>query len=129
MKMFKNFFQFYWSIVIYNVVLISAVQQSDSVIHIHLSILFQILFPLGYHKILSRFPWAVQQVPIDHRFHILHTIVCILFRRKIVWCSRMNSKKFVFNFSYLLSEISWISNFTWRILFPCLDSLLPLFPF
>ena len=29
----------------YNVVLISGVQQSDSVIHIHVSILFQILFP------------------------------------------------------------------------------------
>ena len=28
-----------------NVVLVSAVQQSDSVIHIHVSILFQILFP------------------------------------------------------------------------------------
>ena len=28
-----------------NVVLISGVQQSDSVIHIHVSILFQILFP------------------------------------------------------------------------------------
>ena len=29
---------------IYNVVLISGTQQSDSVIHIHISILFQILF-------------------------------------------------------------------------------------
>ena len=28
-----------------NVVLVSGVQQSDSVIHIHVSILFQILFP------------------------------------------------------------------------------------
>ena len=30
---------------IYNVVLVSGVQQSDSVIHIHISPLFQILFP------------------------------------------------------------------------------------
>ena len=29
-----------------NVVLVSGVQQSDSVIHIHVSILFQILFPV-----------------------------------------------------------------------------------
>lgn len=29
-----------------NVVLVSGVQQSDSVIHVHVSILFQILFPL-----------------------------------------------------------------------------------
>ena len=30
---------------IYNVVLVSGVQQSDSVIHIHISILLQVLFP------------------------------------------------------------------------------------
>ena len=30
---------------IYNVVLVSCVHLSDSVIHIHVSILFQILFP------------------------------------------------------------------------------------
>ena len=30
---------------IYNVVLVSGVQQSDSVIHIHVSIIFQILLP------------------------------------------------------------------------------------
>ena len=29
----------------YNVVLVSGIQQSESVIHIHISILFQILFP------------------------------------------------------------------------------------
>ena len=32
---------------IYNVVLVSGVQQSDSVIHLHIAILFQILFPCG----------------------------------------------------------------------------------
>ena len=31
---------FYWSMLIYNVVLVSGVQQSESVIHIHISILF-----------------------------------------------------------------------------------------
>ena len=41
----KFFCKFYWSIVIYNVVLVSGVQQSDSVIHIHIFFLFQILFP------------------------------------------------------------------------------------
>ena len=30
-----------------NKVLVSGVQQSDSVVHIHVSILFQILFPFG----------------------------------------------------------------------------------
>ena len=40
-------------------VLVSGVQQSDSVIHIHVSILFQILFPLGYYRIFSRVPCAI----------------------------------------------------------------------
>ena len=39
------FFNFYFILEINNVVLVSGVQQSDSVIHIHVSILFQILFP------------------------------------------------------------------------------------
>ena len=39
---FKSFIDVY---VIYKVVIISAVQQSDSVIHGHTSILFQILCP------------------------------------------------------------------------------------
>ena len=40
------FFNFIGAYLIYNVVLVSGVQQSDSVIHIHIFILFQILFPL-----------------------------------------------------------------------------------
>ena len=34
----------------YSVVLVSGVQQSDSVIHIHVSILFQTLFPFRLLK-------------------------------------------------------------------------------
>ena len=37
-----------------NVVLVSGVKQSDAVIQV--SILFQILSPLGYYRILSRVP-------------------------------------------------------------------------
>ena len=37
---------------IYSVVLVSGVQQSDSVIHIHISILFQILFPYRLLQII-----------------------------------------------------------------------------
>jgi len=49
--------------------LVSGVQQSHSVIHvcvclymyyIYVCILFQIVFPIGYYKILSRVPWAIQ---------------------------------------------------------------------
>ena len=45
---------------IYNVVLVAGVQQSDSVIHIHVFILFQIFTHIGYYRILSRVPCALQ---------------------------------------------------------------------
>ena len=42
----SSFLKFYIGIyLIYNVVLVSGVQQSDLVIHIHISIIFQIIFP------------------------------------------------------------------------------------
>ena len=44
---------------------ISVVQQSDSAIREHTSILFQILFSyIDYYRILSRIPCAIQQVSI-----------------------------------------------------------------
>ena len=45
---------------IYNVVLVSGVQQSDSVLHTHISIFFSDSFPIGYYKILSVVPCAIQ---------------------------------------------------------------------
>ena len=42
---FFSIFILYWSIVALHVVLVSGVQQSDLVIHIHISTLFQILVP------------------------------------------------------------------------------------
>ena len=42
---FKKFLFYVGVELIYNVVLISGIQQSDSVIDIHICILFQILFP------------------------------------------------------------------------------------
>ena len=66
--LFKKFLFYIGAQLINNVVLLSGVQQSDSVIHIHISIFFQILFPLkgeqnnnlGYYRILSRVPCAIQ---------------------------------------------------------------------
>ena len=46
---------------IYNVMLVSGVQQSGSVIHIHVSLLFQILFPLGCYILLSRVVCAISR--------------------------------------------------------------------
>ena len=45
--------------VVYNVVLVSGVQQSDSVIHIFFFTFFSLI---SYYKILSRVPCAIQQV-------------------------------------------------------------------
>ena len=53
-----------------NVLLVSGVWQNDSVIHIHVSVLFQILFPIGYYRILSRVPCAIQQVLVG-TIHLL----------------------------------------------------------
>ena len=54
---------------IYNVVLVSGVQQKDSVIHVHISTLFQILSPIGYYGILSTVCCATQQVLVDYFIH------------------------------------------------------------
>ena len=49
--------------------IISAVQQSDSIMHADMSILFQILSRIDDHRILGRVLCAIQQVPIDQSFH------------------------------------------------------------
>ena len=52
------FKKLYWSI--YNVVLVSGIQQGESVTHIHISILFQIPFPYSYYRTMNRVPCARQ---------------------------------------------------------------------
>ena len=77
---------------IYNVVIISAIQQSDSVIHMHTPILFQILFPYRLHRILGRVLCAIQQVPFGQSFHV-------------PWCAYANPKPSMFDpYTILLSS-------------------------
>ena len=45
---------------LYNVVLISAVQQSESVIRIHVSTVFRVFAYIGHYRILSRPPCVIQ---------------------------------------------------------------------
>ena len=52
---FKNFTGVW---LIYTVVLVSGVRQGESLVHIHISILFQILFP--YRSLQNRVPCAIQ---------------------------------------------------------------------
>ena len=57
---------------IYSVVIVSGVWQSDSVTHTHIHsfiyIFFFIFSPIGYYKVLSRVPCAVQAVLIGYLF-------------------------------------------------------------
>ena len=52
---------------IYKVVIISAAQQSDSVIHI---LSFGFFSPIDDPRILARVPGAIQQVPTGRSFHM-----------------------------------------------------------
>ena len=61
--------KFYWTMLIFNIMLVSGVQKIESVIHTHThthiythtSILFQVfLFLTIYYRILSRVPCAIQ---------------------------------------------------------------------
>ena len=55
---------------IYNVALVSSVQQSESVIHIHISLFFRFFSHIGHYRVLSRVPCAIQQVLISYLFYI-----------------------------------------------------------
>ena len=66
-----------------NVVLVSGVQQSDSVIHIHVSILFQILFP----------PRLLQNIVLYGRSLLfIYFIFLIYFKYSSVYMSIPNSQ-------------------------------------
>ena len=60
---------------IYNVVLLLGVQQSESVIHIHISTLFQILFP--YRPLQSTEQSSLCYTVGPYQLSILHIVVCI----------------------------------------------------
>ena len=66
-SVFENFLLIFIGVqLLYNVVLVSAVQQNESVICIYISPLF-FRFPshLGHHSSLSRVPFVIQQVLIS----------------------------------------------------------------
>ena len=46
---------------IYNVVLVSAVQQSEPVIHTHISLSFRFFSHIGHYKVLSRVPCVMSR--------------------------------------------------------------------
>ena len=61
----------------YNAVLVSDVQQSDSFIHKHISILSKSHFPCRYYRTLSRVPCAIQQALVNYLFFyiVVHVFV------------------------------------------------------
>ena len=69
LKIYFILFYFIEVQLIHNVVLISAVQQSDSVIHMYT--FFFILFSIMvYHRILNRVPCAIQSDLVVYSFYI-----------------------------------------------------------
>ena len=60
---------------IYSVVLVSGVQQTESVIHIHISTLFQILFP--YRSLQSTELSSLCYTVGSYQLSILYKVVCI----------------------------------------------------
>ena len=54
---------------LYNVVLVSTLQQSESAIHIHISPFFVFPSHLGHHRSLSTVPCAIQQALISYLFY------------------------------------------------------------
>ena len=62
---------------IYNIVLASGLQQSESVTHIHICTFFFLdSFPIQAIRVLSRVPSAIQQVLISYLFYI-QQCVCV----------------------------------------------------
>ena len=58
---FSLLLHFYFILeLIYNVVLVSGVQQNDSVIHTHELFFFRFFSHIGYYRILNRGPCAIQ---------------------------------------------------------------------
>ena len=56
---FALFFIFIGVELIYNIVLVAAVQTSESVIHTHISTLFRCFSHIGHYRVLSRVPCAM----------------------------------------------------------------------
>ena len=56
----------------YNIVLVSGVQLSESVVHIHIFIPFLggLFSHIGRYRVLSRAPCAIQSVLISYLFYI-----------------------------------------------------------
>ena len=49
---------------------VSGVQESESVMHIHISSLFRFFSHIGHYRVLSRVPCTIQQVLISYLFYI-----------------------------------------------------------
>ena len=61
-KMFPLIFLLFYIRIqlIYNVMLISGLQQSDSIIYTHVSIYVNFFSYIDYYRILGRVPWSIQ---------------------------------------------------------------------
>ena len=70
----KFFFSFIALYLIYNFLLIPGVEQSDSIIHMHVFIFFMFFFHIGYYRILSRVLCVIQRSLL---VSYLYAVVCV----------------------------------------------------
>ena len=83
MSFFLSLLIFIRIYLLYTAVLVSAAQQSESALHIHISLLFGFPSLLGHHRALSRVPWDIKGIS-----SYLHSVpICGLPR----WCSGKES--------------------------------------
>ena len=72
---------------IFNVVLVSGVQHSDSVIHIHILIFFRLFSHIDYYRILSRVPCAIQKVLVVYLFYIQYCVYMFVNPKLLIYPS------------------------------------------
>ena len=101
---------------IYKVMIISAVQQRDSIIHVHTSILSHILFP---HR-LSQNIFLQNKIRIFKHNYIQTDYYIVDLKKQIVslWRSGMeNMLRQIGNLFYTLSHFVWLSSLLFSIIY------------
>ena len=103
---------------IYNVVPISAVQQRDSVIHVHTSIPFHILFP---HRLSQNFFFYTIKYIYLNTITFRQIIISWILRNRLsvsLWRSGMeNMLRQIGNLFSALSHFVWLSSLLFSIIY------------
>ena len=78
----------------YNVVLVSGVEQSESVIHKH-TFFFGFFSWVGYYRVLSKFPCAIPWVPVTYVFCVQQYINQLFLSQS--FCQQFGNRSYQYN--------------------------------